>query len=556
MIPGESNGFVMSTFSESAAAKTALALSVLTIVGFGVYCVIYTGISLKGSVAKDYEEFITARGSSSKWKIAWSFFGSAVGSWVVAAVADYAFWAGILGSFFYAFSAGFPIVLIAMWGEGIRTKFPTVLSITDFALLRFGIVTQWFVVALCLFNMGIACAAEYTTLSALFRSYVGINDYSVFIVVLMALVTMGYTLYGGLRISIVTDQVQAIAAVIFAFVIAVYMIADWRFDESFEPDQDLKNQLLGKTETGYSSIFTMPLSLVTATVFSEAMWQRVWASEDKQALRFGAFTAFLMIFIVVMFFGAIGILGGWAGYVGYDTDPNLRVFYTITPTENANGIVNSAIGVVILILAVTMSESAVDSFQNGMGASLTGAIAKYFSDKHTLFMSRVVVVVLNVPLVIVGSLNLKVINLFLITNMLCTCGAFPIMLGFSENTFLLRCLTDWVPLTSFVLSLICLVIYGTSQVYDSGMSFGSNLSNGISMAFYDNFYTWDYFAVAIGSSIGITGVLLRINSFLVHSERETARMGPDSGTRSPVAEDLDDAIFVQPDSKSSIAITE
>jgi len=530
-----------STFSDSTAAKTALSLSVLTIVGFGVYCLAYTRIALKGNVVKDVEEFITARGSSSKWLIAWSFFGSSVGSWVIAAVADYAFWAGVLGAFFYAFAASMPIVLIAFWGESIRTRFPNVLSISDFATLRFGMVTQWFVVALCLFNMGIACAAEYTTVAALFRSYVGINDYSVILVVLLAVVTMGYTLYGGLRISIVTDQVQAIVAVLFTVVIAIYMAADWRFPENFvEPDQDLRDQLLGKTETGYSSIFTMPLSLVTATVFSEAMWQRVWASEDKKALRFGAFTAVFLIFTVVFFFGAIGILGGWAGYVGFDTDPNLRVFYTVTPTESANGVVNSAIGVVILLLAVTMSESAVDSFQNGMGASVTGAISKYFTDKHALLVSRIAVVVLNVPLVIVGSLNLKVINLFLITNMLCSCGAFPVMLGFSTHPFLLRCHTDWIPLTSFFLSVLCLVIYGTSDANDSSLSFGENLSNGISMAFYDNFYAWDYFAVSFGSSVGITLVLVGINSFLVGKETDSSRMAPESqhefdGSKSSIA---------------------
>lgn len=40
--------------------------------------------------------------------------------------------------------------------------------------------------------------------------------------------------------------------------------------------------LSGKNTIGYSSIFVMPASLFTATVFSEAMWQRAWASSDKR----------------------------------------------------------------------------------------------------------------------------------------------------------------------------------------------------------------------------------------------------------------------------------
>ena len=38
----------------------------------------------------------------------------------------------------------------------------------------------------------------------------------------------------------------------------------------------------GTNKGGYSSIFTMPASLFTATVFSEAIWQRAWASESPR----------------------------------------------------------------------------------------------------------------------------------------------------------------------------------------------------------------------------------------------------------------------------------
>ena len=40
--------------------------------------------------------------------------------------------------------------------------------------------------------------------------------------------------------------------------------------------------LAGTNKPGYSSIFVMPASLFTATIFSEAMWQRAWAASDKR----------------------------------------------------------------------------------------------------------------------------------------------------------------------------------------------------------------------------------------------------------------------------------
>jgi hypothetical protein len=68
-------------------------------------------------------------------------------------------------------------------------------------------------------------------------------------------------------------------------------------------------------EAGYSAIFVMPCSLMAATVFSEAIWQRVWASEDKKALRFGASVGCVGIIAVVFLLGFSGILATWANRV-------------------------------------------------------------------------------------------------------------------------------------------------------------------------------------------------------------------------------------------------
>lgn len=44
----------------------------------------------------------------------------------------------------------------------------------------------------------------------------------------------------------------------------------------------MPNYLSGLNFYGYSSIASMPISLFSATVFSEAMWQRCWATVDKR----------------------------------------------------------------------------------------------------------------------------------------------------------------------------------------------------------------------------------------------------------------------------------
>ena len=54
----------------------------------------------------------------------------------------------------------------------------------------------------------------------------------------------------------------------------------------------LPNYLSGLNFYGYSSIASMPISLFSATVFSEAMWQRCWATVDKRSVSLPCRAAF------------------------------------------------------------------------------------------------------------------------------------------------------------------------------------------------------------------------------------------------------------------------
>jgi hypothetical protein len=60
--------------------------------------------------------------------------------------------------------------------------------------------------------------------------------------------------------------------------------------------------------------------------------------------------------------------------------------------------VRSWIGVIALILAVIMNESAIDSMQSGLTASFT---SHFFKDQHVIF-SRMIVMVINIPLMIIA----------------------------------------------------------------------------------------------------------------------------------------------------------
>jgi|LauGreSBDMM110SN_4_FD.fasta_scaffold129634_1 hypothetical protein len=78
---------------------------------------------------------------------------------------------------------------------------------------------------------------------------------------------------------------KAIVTIIFILILTIYVAVTFR-----EPLPPLPNNVemttdyetgyvnfpLGVNKFGYSAIFSMPVSLLAASVFSEAVWQKVW----------------------------------------------------------------------------------------------------------------------------------------------------------------------------------------------------------------------------------------------------------------------------------------
>lgn len=506
-------------FNDSPAAQATVALAILICVGFGVGVVIYYKRT-RADETMDNTTFVTAKNSASKWAIAWSFYASGIGSWVLTGPADLAFFAGLISVFAYGFAVGLPVLVIAFFGPKIQSAYPDILSLSDFINFRFGRGTQALVVLLTVFNMGVAAAAEYTTIAAFFAGYVGLNDYDIFVVLTVALVTLSYTAYGGLPVSIITDRVQALASVLLVTILTISILATLKPFPSAESlafcisgenttagepcSITFLDQLYGTYEAGYGTLFTLPLSLVCATVFSEAFWQRAWAAQDESALKFGAVVAAIALFSITFIFGLIGVYGGWTGLTGFASDPNLRVFQALEG-EAGQTIVTTGWGVLLILLGVIMSQAALDSLQNGIGASVNGVITKQIEKMDSfpvtpLTVSRIATVLVNVPLIIVGVQKYEILRLFLVSNMVTTSATFPVVLGFIKHPFFSKYHLDIVPPLAFIVSMLALMGYGTSKV-------GGDFSAGVQLALWDQLYEWDYFLVAFCTSVGVTVIL-------------------------------------------------
>jgi Na+/proline symporter len=174
----------------------------------------------------DTEEFVTARGTQHIGRIAWSFYAGAVGAWAIATPGSYAGFAGIVGVVVYALACGFPILMIAFFGNKITAAMPHVYSMSDFMGWRYGPIAKTISVLLCMFNLSIFLLAEFTTIGSLFKDFVGSISWGIIIVV--GVLTLAYTAYGGLLVSLVTDQIQGIASMLLMIILAIFVAVTYR----------------------------------------------------------------------------------------------------------------------------------------------------------------------------------------------------------------------------------------------------------------------------------------------------------------------------------------
>jgi hypothetical protein len=133
---------------------------------------------------------------------------------------------------------------------------------------------------------------------------------------------------------------------------------------------------LGPVFAGYIAIFTLTISLISSTFFSEAMWQRVWASSDKKALYGGAAIGCTSVIVLVFLSGFGGWLSLVAGLAGPETNQNLILMQILNVNHQGVHTVSNWVGVLVVLLALIMNEGAVDSLQNGLAASLSGHFLK------------------------------------------------------------------------------------------------------------------------------------------------------------------------------------
>jgi hypothetical protein len=286
-----------------------------------------------------------------------------------------------------------------------------------------------------------AMAQDYIAIGIIFSQMLHIQP--VFPIIVVGLTTSIYSFIGGVYVSIMIHKYQLPFALLALLITIIYIgvTFDWAGLEPLPPH-------LKFTSQGAKSMFMFPIFTFSDIFFSDSLWQRAWAAKDNNALKKGGLFGGILNGLVVFFFAIFAFLASWSGQQGADRNSLFNIVGSDAPQW---------ILIVISMLAITMNESNIDAIQNALVNNLM-SLAMSFGVRLSLSLTRVVVLLINIPIILISIQELDIMSVLLFGNMMTSFTMAPILLSmvpmfdeYISQASLLFC---------YVFSMIGLLLYG------------------------------------------------------------------------------------------------
>lgn len=378
-----------------------------TVAALAAALLVFTWLGLRARLADGgLDDYVTARNSQGARALGLSFLASGMGGWILFAPPEVGALVGPIALAGYALGAALPFLVFAFCGPAIRRFLPEGRSIGEFAQACYGNRVRHYVSLISVLYMLCFLTAELTAIGAITAMLSGINGNLV--VLGVAITTLIYTAWGGLRASIVTDQWQA-----FLLIGLLAIVGFVGFGQL--PELSTARLPEVPAASALSVALTLVIAVTAANLFHQGYWQRLWSARDTGSLSRGAMLGGVITVIVVALVGGLGILATLSG-----TDlgnPPIPFFALLNEAP-------AWLALPALVLAITLVASSVDTLQNAL-ASLA------VTEKRGLSLSaaRWITVALMVPVVLVALQGISVLRLFLIADLLCATAVLPVLLG-------------------------------------------------------------------------------------------------------------------------------
>jgi len=372
---------------------------------------------------KGINNYLTANRNIGLFSLTTSLVASALGAWVLFGPAAAATWGGIGAVIGYALGTAFPMIFLIYLGKKIRTEFPKGSSLIEFMRKKFGKSLFKLILFMTIFYMFIFLCAEVTAVAVLINYISGTELWVTALIVLLA--TLTYTLYGGLRASIFTDNIQMIVIGILLLISISYILSYTGNTFSFEYIKQKNPQLLSSSYIpSYTAGLTFFIAVAATNLFHQGNWQRVYAAKNYKTLKQSLIISFFIIIPIVFFMG-------FTGMVSFSIDPSQRPdlgFFTLLLKEQTQ-----TLSLLIITLGLALTISTVDTLVNAISSLfVVDGKATFNLSKKTdyLKLSKYFIIIISLVSFFIASKGFDILYLFLLADLFCCAFVYTVFYSF------------------------------------------------------------------------------------------------------------------------------
>ena len=367
--------------------------------------------------------YLTANRNVGFFSLTTSLTASALGAWILFGPASASSWGGMGAIIGYSLGTAFPMLFLIFLGKKIRKEFPKGSSLIEFMRKKFGKSLFKLILLMTIFYMFIFLCAEVTAISVLINYISGVKLWLTALVILIS--TLVYTLYGGLRASIFTDNIQMVVMIILLIASFAFITSFTGSEFSIEFIKEKNPQLLSLSYIpGYTAGLTFFIAVAATNLFHQGNWQRVYSAKNFNTLKKSLIMSFFLIVPIVFFMGFTGMV---AFSISPDTRPDLG-FFTLLLNEQTE-----ILSLIIIILGLALTISTVDTLVNAISSLIVvDGKATFNINKKTNFLnlSKKIILILSLICFIVASKGFDILYLFLLADLFCCAFVLTVFYSF------------------------------------------------------------------------------------------------------------------------------
>ena len=401
--------------NQSSAILLTLTISIIFVLIGLLYSKKYQGLN----------NYLVASRSVGTFSLTTSLVASALGAWILFGPASAATWGGIGAIIGYSLGTAFPLFILIYLGKKFRDNYPRGKSLIEVVRSRFGSQLFKLILFLSIFYMSIFLIAEVTAVSILINYISGTDLWITSSIVIIS--SLIYTLYGGLRASIFTDNIQFIVLILLLIIGFSFLISYNSTDFNIEFIQTNKSNLLSSNYLpNFTAGLTFFIAVAATNLFHQGNWQRVYAAKSNNVLKKSLIFSFLIIIPIVFLMGFSGLV---AVSQNSSVNPDLAFFFLLLKEQTI------LLSIIIIVLAISLTISSIDTLINAISSLIVvdgNKVIKFRGDY--LNLSKQIIILLSLISFFLASQGLSILYLFLLADLLCCAAVLTIFFSFYSKS--------------------------------------------------------------------------------------------------------------------------